>query len=73
MGAALRKSGVSLAGRSRWDCFPRVFLCIAVGVALSAHALKRVVEVNERVQRIVAGAGVYAGVRQKIRPKRIVF
>jgi signal transduction histidine kinase len=35
--------------------FPAVFLCIAVGVALSARARKRVVEVNERVQRIVAG------------------
>jgi signal transduction histidine kinase len=35
--------------------FPAVFLCIAVGVALSARARKRIVEVNERVQRIVAG------------------
>jgi signal transduction histidine kinase len=34
---------------------PAVFLCIAVGVALSARARWRVVEVNERVQRIVAG------------------
>jgi signal transduction histidine kinase len=34
---------------------PAVFLCIAVGVALSARARWRIVEVNERVQRIVAG------------------
>jgi signal transduction histidine kinase len=34
---------------------PTVFLCLAVGVALSARARKRIVEVNERVQRIVAG------------------
>jgi signal transduction histidine kinase len=36
--------------------FPAVFLCIAVGVALGARARKRIVEVNERVQRIVAGS-----------------
>ncbi len=35
--------------------FPAVFLCIAVGVALSTRARKRIVQVNERVQRIVAG------------------
>jgi signal transduction histidine kinase len=34
---------------------PAVLLCIAVGVALSARARWRIVEVNERVQRIVAG------------------
>src|SRR4030088_557407 len=34
---------------------PTVLLCIAVGVALGARARKRIVEVNERVQRIVAG------------------
>jgi len=34
---------------------PAVLLCMAVGVALSARARKRIVEVNERVQRIVAG------------------
>jgi signal transduction histidine kinase len=34
---------------------PAVLLCIAVGVALSARARRRIVEVNERVQRIVAG------------------
>jgi signal transduction histidine kinase len=34
---------------------PTVLLCLAVGVALSARARKRIVEVNERVQRIVAG------------------
>jgi len=35
--------------------FPAVLLCFAVGVALSARARKRIGEVNERVQRIVAG------------------
>jgi signal transduction histidine kinase len=34
---------------------PVVSLCIVVGFALSARARKRIVEVNERVQRIVAG------------------
>jgi signal transduction histidine kinase len=34
---------------------PAVLLCLAVGVALSARARKRIVEVNERVQRIIAG------------------
>jgi signal transduction histidine kinase len=34
---------------------PAVLLCVAVGVALSARASRRIVEVNERVQRIVAG------------------
>jgi signal transduction histidine kinase len=34
---------------------PAVFFSLAVGVALSAYARKRIVEVNERVQRIVAG------------------
>jgi len=32
-----------------------VLLCFAVGVALNARARRRIVEVNERVQRIVAG------------------
>ncbi len=35
--------------------FPAVLLCLAVGLSLSARARKRIVEVNERVQRIVAG------------------
>jgi signal transduction histidine kinase len=35
--------------------FPAVLLCIAVGVALSTRAKRRIVEVNERVQRIVGG------------------
>jgi signal transduction histidine kinase len=35
--------------------FPAVFLCLVVGGALSARARKRIVEVSERVQRIVAG------------------
>lgn len=34
---------------------PAVLLCVAVGVALSARARKRILEVNERVQRIVSG------------------
>jgi signal transduction histidine kinase len=34
---------------------PAVLICLAVGVALSARARKRIAEVNERVQRIVAG------------------
>jgi signal transduction histidine kinase len=34
---------------------PVVALCIAVGVALNARARKRIVEVNDRVRRIVAG------------------
>src|SRR6202158_2573391 len=34
---------------------PAVLLCLAVGVALRARARKRIAEVNERVQRIVAG------------------
>jgi signal transduction histidine kinase len=34
---------------------PAVLLCIAVGVAMNARARRRIVEVNDRVQRIVAG------------------
>jgi signal transduction histidine kinase len=34
---------------------PAVLFCLAVGVALSARARNRIMEVNERVQRIVAG------------------
>jgi signal transduction histidine kinase len=34
---------------------PAVLLCLAVGVALTAHIRRRIVEVNARVQRIVAG------------------
>jgi signal transduction histidine kinase len=34
---------------------PAVLLCLAVGVALSARARNRLMEVNERVQRIIAG------------------
>src|SRR3981081_289682 len=34
---------------------PAVLLCLAVGVGLSARAGRRIIEVNERVQRIVAG------------------
>jgi signal transduction histidine kinase len=34
---------------------PAVLLCLAVGVVLNFRARQRIVEVNERVQRIVAG------------------
>jgi signal transduction histidine kinase len=34
---------------------PAVLLCFAVGVVLNARGRQRIVEVNERVQRIVAG------------------
>ena len=34
---------------------PAVLLCFAVGTVLNARARRRIVEVNERVQRIVAG------------------
>jgi signal transduction histidine kinase len=34
---------------------PAVLLCVAVGVALTARARRRIVEVNKRVERIVAG------------------
>jgi signal transduction histidine kinase len=34
---------------------PAVLVCLAVGLALSARARRRIVEVNERVQRIIAG------------------
>jgi signal transduction histidine kinase len=34
---------------------PALFLCVAVGWALNARARRRIVEVNEQVQRIVAG------------------
>ncbi len=34
---------------------PAVLLCLAVGIALSARARNRIAEVNERVERIVAG------------------
>jgi signal transduction histidine kinase len=34
---------------------PALLFCIAVGVTLNARSRKRVMEVNERVQRIVAG------------------
>ena len=34
---------------------PAVLLCLGVGVVLNSRARRRIVEVNERVQRIVAG------------------
>jgi signal transduction histidine kinase len=46
----------SVVGRAlALGLIPAVFLCIAVGVSLNARARKRVMQVNERVQRIVAG------------------
>jgi signal transduction histidine kinase len=46
----------SVVGRAlALGLIPAVLLCLAVGVALSARARQRIVEVNERVQRIVAG------------------
>src|SRR6266480_3570476 len=44
-----------LGGALALGLVPAVLLCLAVGVALGARARKRIVEVNERVQRIVAG------------------
>jgi hypothetical protein len=35
--------------------FPALLLCVAVGFSFTARAHKRVAEVNERGQRIVAG------------------
>jgi signal transduction histidine kinase len=35
--------------------FPAVLLCLCIGWALSARARRRIVEVNERVQRIISG------------------
>jgi signal transduction histidine kinase len=35
--------------------FPAVLLCLAVGFSLNVRARKRIDEVNERVQRVVAG------------------
>jgi signal transduction histidine kinase len=51
VGEIARVVGQALA----FGLVPAVLLCIAVGVALSARARERIVEVNERVQRIVAG------------------
>jgi signal transduction histidine kinase len=34
---------------------PAVLVCLAIGIILNARARRRIVEVNERVQRIVAG------------------
>src|SRR6267378_6109282 len=44
-----------LGGALALGLVPAVLLCVAVGVALGARARKRIIEVNERVQRIVAG------------------
>src|SRR6266404_599294 len=44
-----------LGGALALGLVPAVLLCFAVGVALNARARRRIVEVNERVQRIVAG------------------
>jgi methyl-accepting chemotaxis protein len=47
--------GRVVGGALALGLIPAVLLCLAIGVALSARARKRIVEVNERVQRIVAG------------------
>jgi signal transduction histidine kinase len=44
-----------LGGALALGLLPAVFLCLSVGWALSNRARRRVIEVNERVQRIVAG------------------
>jgi signal transduction histidine kinase len=51
VGAIARVVGQALA----LGLVPAVLLCVAVGVALSARIRRRIVEVNARVQRIVAG------------------
>jgi signal transduction histidine kinase len=51
-GAALTRI---VAQTLAWGLFPALCLSIAAGVLLSRRAQKRVEEVNERVQRIVAG------------------
>jgi signal transduction histidine kinase len=46
----------SVVGRAlALGLIPAVLLCLAVGVLMSARAQRRIVEVNQRVQRIVAG------------------
>src|SRR3982074_969645 len=48
--------GRSVRGRAlALGLIPAVLLCLAVGVLMSARAQRRIVEVNQRVQRIVAG------------------
>jgi signal transduction histidine kinase len=44
-----------VAGALVLGVIPAVLLCLVVGWALNARASRRIVEVNERVQRIVAG------------------
>ncbi|SDT50067.1 sensor histidine kinase [Bradyrhizobium canariense] len=44
-----------LGGALALGLLPAVLLCLCVGWALSARARRRIFEVNERVQRIVAG------------------
>jgi signal transduction histidine kinase len=51
VGAIARAVGQALA----LGLVPAVLLCVVVGVALSARIRRRIVEVNVRVQRIVAG------------------
>ena len=49
------RSPMSSARRWRWACCRAFCLCLLAGAWLSVRAQKRVEEVNQRVQRIVAG------------------
>jgi signal transduction histidine kinase len=53
--AEVREIASVVGGVIALGLLPAVLLCLAVGLSLSARARKRIVEVNERVQRIVAG------------------
>jgi signal transduction histidine kinase len=53
--AEVREIAYVVGGVLALGLLPAVLLCLAVGLSLSARARKRIVEVNERVQRIVAG------------------
>jgi len=44
-----------LGGALALGLFPAVLVCLSVGWALSARARRRIIEVSDRVQRIVAG------------------
>ena len=46
---------MSSVRRWRWVCCRRFCLCLLAGAWLSMRAQKRVEEVNQRVQRIIAG------------------
>jgi len=45
----------ALGGALALGLLPAVLLCLSVGWVLSTRARRRIIEVNERVQRIVAG------------------